>query len=58
VIAETAGGAQGAGPATATLRAARAWIGLVALLLALAAVGWWWTADRMLGVGQMEPMQP
>jgi predicted metal-binding membrane protein len=49
VIVETAGGAQGAGPAAA-LAAARARLGLVALLLALAAVGWWWTANRMEGM--------
>jgi predicted metal-binding membrane protein len=37
------------GPAPA-LKAARARLGLVALLLALAAVGWWWTAARMQGM--------
>ena len=32
------------------LAAARAHLGLIALLLALAAVGWWSTADRMSGM--------
>ena len=30
--------------------AARARIGLVALLVAIAAIGWWWTIDRMQGM--------
>ena len=30
--------------------AARARLGLVALLFALAAIGWWWTIDRMQGM--------
>ena len=30
--------------------AARARLGLIALLFALAAAGWWWTADRMRGM--------
>jgi predicted metal-binding membrane protein len=30
--------------------AARARLGLIVLLFALAAVGWWWTADRMRGM--------
>jgi len=38
-----------AGPAPA-FAAARARLGLVALLLTLAAVGWWWTAERMQGM--------
>jgi predicted metal-binding membrane protein len=37
----------GLGPAVA---AARARIGLIALLLALAAIGWWWTGDQMSGM--------
>jgi predicted metal-binding membrane protein len=41
--------AGGAGLAPA-LAAARSRLGLVALLFALAAVGWWWTADRMRGM--------
>ena len=32
------------------LSAVRARLGLVALLFAVAAVGWWWTADRMRGM--------
>ena len=41
-------------PATAGLApafaAARTRLGLIALLLALAAVGWWWTVDEMQGM--------
>jgi predicted metal-binding membrane protein len=37
----------GLGPAFA---AARARLGLVALLFAIAGVGWWWTADQMRGM--------
>jgi predicted metal-binding membrane protein len=40
-------GGAGLGPAFA---AARARLGLVALLFALAGVGWWWTADQMRGM--------
>jgi predicted metal-binding membrane protein len=32
--------------------AARTRLGLVALLVALAAAGWWWTADRMRGMDE------
>jgi predicted metal-binding membrane protein len=35
---------------TAAFTAARGRLGLVALLLALAGSGWWWTADRMRGM--------
>ena len=38
---------EGPGPA---LSAIRARFGLVALLLVLAGVGWWWTADQMQGM--------
>jgi predicted metal-binding membrane protein len=41
-----AGGA-GLGPAFA---AARTRLGLVALLFAIAGIGWWWTADQMRGM--------
>ncbi|HEX3285070.1 MAG TPA: DUF2182 domain-containing protein [Mycobacterium sp.] len=34
----------------AAFAAARVRLGLVALLLALAGVGWWWTADQMRGM--------
>lgn len=44
---EHAPGARGLAPA---LAAARTRLGLIALLLALAAVGWWWTADEMQGM--------
>jgi hypothetical protein len=37
----------GLSPAVA---AARARLGLVALLFALAGVGWWWTVDQMRGM--------
>jgi predicted metal-binding membrane protein len=40
-----------AGP-TPALTAARAHLGLVALLFALAALGWWSTADRMRGMDE------
>jgi predicted metal-binding membrane protein len=39
------------GPGLA-LAAARARLALIGLLLALAAVAWWWTADRMEGMDQ------
>jgi predicted metal-binding membrane protein len=47
VIASAPVGTAGATPA---LTAVRARLGLVALLFALAAIGWWSTADRMRGM--------
>jgi predicted metal-binding membrane protein len=44
---ERAPGAAGLAPAFA---AARTRVGLIGLLFALAAVGWWWTADEMQGM--------
>ena len=44
---ETAPGTGGLAPA---LLAARSRLGLVALLLVLAAVGWWWAVDEMQGM--------
>jgi predicted metal-binding membrane protein len=44
---EAAQGASGLAPAFA---AARTRLGLITLLFALAAVGWWWTADEMQGM--------
>ena len=44
---ERAPGAGGLAPAFA---AARTRLGLITLLFALAAVGWWWTADEMQGM--------
>jgi predicted metal-binding membrane protein len=44
---ERAAGDAGLAPAFA---AARARLGLIALLLFLAAVGWWWTVDEMQGM--------
>src|SRR6266487_3519685 len=35
---------------TAAFTAARNRLGLVALLLALAGLGWWWTAEQMRGM--------
>jgi predicted metal-binding membrane protein len=46
---ERAPGGVGLAPAFA---AARVRLGLVALLFALAAGGWWWTADRMEGMDE------
>src|SRR5947208_4753746 len=39
-----------AGGLGAALSAMRARLGLVALLFALAGIGWWWTADQMEGM--------
>jgi predicted metal-binding membrane protein len=47
--AQRAPGGVGLGPAFA---AARARLGLVALLFALAGLGWWWTAQRMEGMDE------
>ena len=44
---ERAPGTGGLAPAFA---AARTRLGLIALLFALAAVGWWWTVDEMQGM--------
>jgi predicted metal-binding membrane protein len=44
---ERAPGAAGLAPAFA---AARARLGLVALLVGLAAIGWWWTVEQMRGM--------
>jgi predicted metal-binding membrane protein len=41
--------AAGGGPAPA-FAAARTRLGLVAVLFALATIGWWWTADQMQGM--------
>src|SRR4051812_17726776 len=41
----------GGGPAPA-LAAVRARLGLVAVLFALAGVGWWWTAGQMRGMDE------
>jgi predicted metal-binding membrane protein len=49
IASAQAGGAGEAGLAPA-FAAARARLALVALLIALAAVGWWWTVDRMQGM--------
>jgi predicted metal-binding membrane protein len=43
------GAPQGAGLSPA-IKAARARLGLVALLFALAGIGWWWTVDQMRGM--------
>jgi len=44
---ERAPGTRGPSP---TFAAARTRLGLIALLLALAAAGWWWTVDEMQGM--------
>jgi predicted metal-binding membrane protein len=49
VIADQAAPVRGEGPGAA-LSAARARLGLVALLLVLAGLGWWWTSERMRGM--------
>ena len=49
VTAETAQRAHGWDLAAA-LTAARTRLGLVALLLALAGIGWWWTSEQMRGM--------
>ena len=49
MTAETAERAHGSDLAAA-LTAARARLGLVALLLALAGIGWWWTSEQMRGM--------
>jgi predicted metal-binding membrane protein len=49
VIASAKEGVAGGGLAPA-FAAARARLGLVALLFALAGIGWWWTVDRMRGM--------
>ena len=47
--APASSGAGGLAPAYAAVRVR---LGLVALLFALAGVGWWWTADQMRGMDQ------
>jgi predicted metal-binding membrane protein len=47
MISASARAPGGRGPAWA---ATRSRLGLVALLLALAGIGWWWTVDRMRGM--------
>jgi predicted metal-binding membrane protein len=49
MVASAEAGGTGLAPAYA---AARTRLGLVALLVALAAAGWWWTADRMRGMDE------
>src|SRR5262249_26673713 len=46
-VPDRASGHAGPGPA---LAAARARLGLVAIMFALAGVGWWWTAGQMSGM--------
>jgi predicted metal-binding membrane protein len=43
-------GARGGAGLSPALAAARARLGLIAVLFALAAVGWWWTAEQMRGM--------
>ena len=50
MIASTHAEAPGRSDLTPAFAAARARLGLIALLFALAAVGWWWTVERMQGM--------
>jgi len=50
LIASAGEHAPGSGGLALAFAAARARLGLVALLFALAAVGWWWTVHRMQGM--------
>jgi predicted metal-binding membrane protein len=50
VIASAQTHAPGEGGLAPAFAAARARLGLVALLFALAAIGWWWTVERMQGM--------
>ena len=49
-VAATRPGAADRGELAQAFIAVRARLGLVALLLALAALAWWWTADQMAGM--------
>lgn len=51
MIAPAPAGLRPEGPGAAW-SAMRARLGLVALLLALAGIGWWWTADQMRGMDE------
>jgi predicted metal-binding membrane protein len=50
VIASAQGRSPGGGGLAPAFAAARARLGLVALLFALAGLGWWWTIDEMQGM--------
>jgi predicted metal-binding membrane protein len=50
LIASAHEGAPATGGLAPAFAAARTRLGLIALLLALAAVGWWWTVDEMQGM--------
>jgi predicted metal-binding membrane protein len=50
VIAETSGRGPGGGGLAPAFAAARARLGLVALLFVLAGIGWWWTIGEMRGM--------
>ncbi len=50
MIASAQTHAPGEGGLAPAFAAARARLGLVALLFALAAIGWWWTVERMQGM--------
>jgi predicted metal-binding membrane protein len=52
VIAAARERAPGDGGLAPAFAAARARLGLVALLFALAGIGWWWTAQRMQGMDE------
>jgi predicted metal-binding membrane protein len=50
LIATTREQVSGSGGLAPAFAAARARLGLVALLFVLAGIGWWWTVDRMRGM--------
>jgi predicted metal-binding membrane protein len=50
LIASAHGAAPGTGGLAPTFAAARTRLGLIALLLVLATVGWWWTVHEMQGM--------
>jgi predicted metal-binding membrane protein len=50
LIAATREQVSGSGGLAPAFAAARARLGLVALLFVLAGIGWWWTVDRMRGM--------
>ncbi len=52
VIAEAAEQARSDPGPAAALAAARARIGLIAVLFALAGIGWWWTIEQMRGMDE------
>ena len=50
MVASTGEPFDSGGGLTPVFAAARARLGLIAVLFALAAIGWWWTVDQMRGM--------